>query len=42
VVLVLVPCTVIVLRRPNEGEMPAWVDRWIARVPVPRLLRRSA
>ena len=28
-----IPCLVMVLKRPNEGSMPAWVDRAIARWP---------
>ena len=27
------PCLIMVLRRPNEGQMPAWVDRATARWP---------
>jgi hypothetical protein len=42
VVLVVLPCTVLVLRRPNEGPVPAWLERTIARASLPRLRRRHA
>jgi hypothetical protein len=33
VLLLYLPATLIVLRRPNEGVLPAWIERRIARVP---------
>jgi len=33
VIAMYLPCLVMVLRRPNEGSMPAWVDRATARWP---------
>jgi hypothetical protein len=32
VALVYLPCLIMILRRPNEGSVPAWVDRGAARV----------
>lgn len=29
VALAYLPCLVMVLRRPNEGTVPAWLDRWL-------------
>jgi hypothetical protein len=38
VALIYLPCLIMVLRRPNEGELPAWIARVGARVrTVPRL-----
>jgi hypothetical protein len=33
------PALVVVLRRPNEGPVPAWVDRWLSHPRVPAWLR---
>ncbi len=30
--LIYLPCLLIVLRRPNEGEIPAWLEHGISRV----------
>lgn len=34
VVAMYVPCVVMILRRPNEGHMPAWVERTVNHLPV--------
>ena len=34
VVLLYLPCTLMVLRRPNQGPMPAWLEQRIAAWPV--------
>lgn len=39
VALLYLPCLVMVLRRPNEGSVPAWLEQRIARFPA--MLRRS-
>ena len=33
VVVLLLPCVAMVLRRPNVGGAPAWAERWVARAP---------
>lgn len=37
--LLYLPCLIMVLRRPNEGDVPAWLDRAVARM-VTRIRRR--
>ncbi|HEU6449776.1 MAG TPA: hypothetical protein VFT57_00045 [Gemmatimonadaceae bacterium] len=32
VALLYIPCLIMILRRPNEGEVPAWIDRGAARI----------
>jgi len=34
VVLLYLPCMLMVLRRPNQGPMPAWLEQRIAAWPV--------
>jgi hypothetical protein len=38
VVFVLLPCLALVLRRPNVGTVPAWVERFLARTRIPTWL----
>jgi hypothetical protein len=42
VALIYIPCLIMVLRRPNEGELPAWTIRWVARVRALLPLRSHA
>jgi hypothetical protein len=39
VLLLYLPATVMVLRRPNVGELPLWLERWAVR--LPRWIRGS-
>lgn len=29
---IYIPCLIMILRRPNEGKMPGWVERAIIRI----------
>ena len=34
-----IPAALMVLRRPNEGHVPAWLDRWLAHPRIPTWVR---
>lgn len=33
-VVMYFPCLIMVLRRPNAGSIPTWIERWAARLPI--------
>jgi hypothetical protein len=39
--LLYLPCTVMILRRPNVGSLPTWLESRLPRSPFPALLGRS-